>query len=49
MHVEYVRNINRQLVSEENTLLWLARRNLKVETENEIITTQDQVLQINIM
>jgi hypothetical protein len=46
MHVEYIRNINRQLINDENTFLWLARRNIKEETESEIIATQDQALQI---
>jgi hypothetical protein len=46
MHVECIRNINRQLISEENTFLRLARRNLKVETESEKIATKDQALQI---
>ena len=46
MHLEYIRNINRQIIREENTFLRLARRNLKEETESEIIATQDQALQI---
>jgi len=46
MHIEYIRNINRQLISEENTFRRLARRNLKVKTESEIIATKDQALQI---
>jgi hypothetical protein len=37
MHVDNIRNINRQLIKEENTFLRLARRNLKVETESEIM------------
>ena len=46
MHLEYIRNTNRQLISEENTFLRLARRNLKVETESEIIATHGQALQM---
>jgi hypothetical protein len=41
MRVECIRNINRQLISEENTI---ARKSLKVETESEIMATQDQAL-----
>jgi hypothetical protein len=37
--------MDRQLVSEENTFLWLSRRNLKGETESIGIATQDQALQ----
>lgn len=39
MQVDYIININRQLISEENAFLRLARRNLKAGTESEIITT----------
>jgi len=46
MHVEYVRNINRQLIREENTFVRLTRRKLEVESESEIIATQDQTLEI---
>jgi hypothetical protein len=35
----------KQLISEEEKLLWLSRRDVKEETENEIIATQDQALQ----
>jgi len=45
MHGQYIRNIDRQLISEEDTLLWLSKRDLKAETENEIVAAQDQALQ----
>jgi hypothetical protein len=45
IHGQYIRNIDRQLISEEDTFLWLAKGNLKAETESEIVAAQDQVLQ----
>ena len=45
MHGQYIRNIDRQLISEEGTFLWLSKGDLKSETESEIVTAQDQVLQ----
>ena len=33
MHGQYIRNINRQLISEEDTFLWLSKGDLKAETE----------------
>ena len=42
---QYFRNIGRQHSSEEGTFLWLWRRDLKGETESEIMAVQDQVLQ----
>jgi hypothetical protein len=33
--------MDRQLISEEDTFLWLSRGALKGETENEIIAEQD--------
>jgi len=32
-----VTRVDRKLISEENTFLWLRRENLKAETESEII------------
>ena len=45
MHGQYIRNIDRQLISEEDTFLWLSKGDLKAETESEIVAAQDQVLQ----
>ena len=45
LHGQYVRNIDRQLISEENTFLWLSKGDLKAENESEIVATQDQALQ----
>jgi hypothetical protein len=36
---------DRQLINEKDTFLWLSRRDLKVETEREIIAAQGQALQ----
>jgi hypothetical protein len=44
MDGQYIRNIDRQHISEEDTLLWLLRVDLKGETESEIIAVQDQAL-----
>ena len=45
MHGQYIRNIDRQLISEEDTFLWLSKGDLKVETESEIVAAQEQALQ----
>ena len=45
MHGQYIRNTDRQLISEEDTFLWLSKGDLKVETESEIVAAQDQTLQ----
>jgi len=37
--------MDRQLINEESTFLWLSRRDVKAETASEIIATQDQALQ----
>jgi hypothetical protein len=42
MHGQYIRNMDRQLISEENTFLWLSKGDLKAETESEIVAAQDQ-------
>ena len=44
MHGQYIRNMDRQLISEEDTFLWLSQRDLKAETESEIVAAQDQAL-----
>jgi hypothetical protein len=35
----------RQLISADDTFLWLSRRDLKAETESETLAAQDQALQ----
>jgi hypothetical protein len=44
MHGQYVMNMDRQLVSEEDTFLWLSKGDLKAETESEIVAAKDQAL-----
>jgi len=41
MSGQYIRSMDRQLISEEDTFLWLLRGDLKGETESEIIAAQD--------
>jgi len=45
MRGQYIRNRDRQFVSEADTLLWLSKGDLKAETESEIVAAQDQALQ----
>jgi len=42
MHGQFIRIIDRQLISEEDTFLWLSKEDLKAETESEIVAAQDQ-------
>ena len=35
MHGRYIRNIYRQLISEEDTFLWLSKGDLETETESK--------------
>ena len=42
MHAQYVGSMHRQLISTDDTFLWLSKADLKGETE----AAQDQVLQI---
>jgi hypothetical protein len=44
MHGQYIRNMDRQLISEEDTFLWLSKGDLKAETESETVAAQDQAL-----
>ena len=44
MHEQYIRNTDRQLISEEDTFLWLSKGDLKAETESEIVAGKDQTL-----
>jgi hypothetical protein len=45
MHGQYIRNIDIQLFSEEDTFLRLLKGDLKAEAESEIAAAQDQVIQ----
>jgi Ni,Fe-hydrogenase III component G len=47
MHRQYIMNMDRQLISEEYTILWLSKGDLKAETESEIVAAQDQALNTN--
>jgi Ni,Fe-hydrogenase III component G len=42
MHGQYKRNMDRQLISEEVTFLWLSKGDLKAESK--IVAAQDQAL-----
>jgi hypothetical protein len=42
---QYIRSLDRQLISEGDTFLRLSRGDLKEETESEITAAQDQALQ----
>jgi hypothetical protein len=45
MHGQYIRIIDRQLISEEDTFVWLRKGDQKAETESKIVAAQDQTLQ----
>jgi len=45
MHGQYIRNIGRLLIGEEDTFIWLSKGDLKAETESEIVAAQDRALQ----
>jgi hypothetical protein len=40
-----IRNIDSQLISEEDMFLWLLKGDLKAETESELVAAQDQAIQ----
>src|SRR5215469_2131089 len=44
MQGQYIRNLARPLISEEDTFLLLSKGDLKAETESEIAAAQDQAL-----
>ena len=44
MNGQYIRNMDGQLISEEDTFLWPSKGVLKAEKESEIVATQDQAL-----
>jgi len=37
MHGQYIINVDRQLISEEDTFLWPSKGDVKAETESEIV------------
>ena len=43
-HGQYIRNMDRQLISDEDTFLWLSKGDLKAETESKTVAAQDQTL-----
>jgi len=45
MYGQYIRNIDRLLIGEEDTFIWLSRGDLNAETESEILAAQDRALQ----
>jgi len=45
LYGQYIRNIDRQVISEEDTFLWLLKRDLKAQNESEIVAAQDRELQ----
>jgi hypothetical protein len=45
MHGQYTRNIDKQLICEQDAFLWLLKGDLNAETESEIVAAQDQALQ----
>ena len=45
MHEQYIRNIDRRFISEEDTFLWLSKGDLIAEADSEIVAARDQALQ----
>jgi hypothetical protein len=48
-HGQYIRSIDRQFISQEDTFLWLSRGDLKGGSESKIIATQDQAFKPTIL
>jgi hypothetical protein len=49
MHGQYIRNMDTQLISEEDMFLWLSKGDLKAENESEIVASQDQALKHEVL
>jgi hypothetical protein len=45
MDGQFVRSIDKQRISEEDTFLWRSSRYLRAETESEMTAAYDQALQ----
>jgi hypothetical protein len=45
MHRQYIRSIDKHLISEEDTFLCLSKGDLKAESESEIVAAEYQALQ----
>jgi hypothetical protein len=45
MHGQYIRNIDKEVVNEDDLFLWLLRGDVKAETKRVIIAAKDQPLQ----
>jgi hypothetical protein len=45
IHGQYIRSINKHLISEEDMFLWLSKGDLKAETESEMVAAQHQAMQ----
>jgi hypothetical protein len=45
MRRQYIRNMGRQLISEEDVFVWLSKGDLKAENESEIVAAQNQAIQ----
>lgn len=46
MHGQYFKSIDRWLVSEDDTFVWMLRGDMKAETGSEIISAQGLALHI---